>query len=36
MKRVITEKDIEKANNVERCEILLEIIKGQAIYKKTR
>lgn len=32
MKRVINEKDLRKANNIEKCEILLAIIKGQAIY----
>ena len=32
MKKVINEKDIRKANNLERCRLLLMIIKGQAIY----
>lgn len=32
MKKVINEKDIKKANNLERCRLLLMIIKGQAIY----
>lgn len=32
MKKVINEEDIRKANNQERCKLLLMIIKGQAIY----
>lgn len=32
MKRVINENDIKKATNVERCQILIAIIKGQAVY----
>ena len=32
MKKVINEKDIRKANNIERCQILIKIIKGQAAY----
>ncbi len=32
MKKVINEEDIKKANNLERCKLLLMIIKGQAIY----
>ena len=32
MKIVINEEDIRKANNIERCQILLKIIKGQAVY----
>lgn len=32
MKKVINEEDIKKANNIERCQILLKIIKGQAVY----
>ena len=32
MKIVINEEDIRKANNVEKCQILIKIIKGQAVY----
>lgn len=32
MKKVINEEDIKRANNIERCKMLLLIIKGQAIY----
>ena len=32
MKKIINEEDIRKANNIERCEMLIAIIKGQAIY----
>lgn len=32
MKKVINEEDIRKANNLERCQMLILIIKGQAIY----
>lgn len=32
MKKVINEEDIRKANNLERCRLLLMIIKEQAIY----
>lgn len=32
MKKVIKEEDLKRANNIEKCEILLSIIKGQAIY----
>ena len=32
MKKVINEEDIRKANNIERCQLLLKIIKGQAVY----
>ena len=32
MKKVINEEDIGKANNLERCRLLLMIIKGQAVY----
>lgn len=32
MKKIICEEDIRKANNIERCEMLIAIIKGQAIY----
>lgn len=30
--KIINDEDIRKANNSERCELLIEIIKGQAIY----
>ena len=32
MKKIINEDDIKKANNIERCKLLLMIIKEQAIY----
>ncbi len=32
MKKVINEQDIKNATNIERCQILLAIIKGQVIY----
>ena len=32
MKKIINEKDIRKASNIERCRILIAIIKGEAIY----
>ena len=32
MKKIINEEDIRKANNIERCQILIKIIKGQAVY----
>ena len=32
MKKVINEKDIRKANDIERCQLLLKIIRGQAAY----
>lgn len=32
MKKIINEKDIREASNIERCRILIAIIKGQAIY----
>ena len=32
MKKVINEEDLQKANNIEKCQMLLAIIRGQAIY----
>lgn len=32
MKKIINEEDIREANNIERCQMLIAIIKGQAIY----
>ena len=32
MKIVINEEDIRKANNIEKCQILIKIIRGQAVY----
>lgn len=32
MKKVINEEDIRKANNIERCQLLIKIIKRQAVY----
>lgn len=34
MKKIIKEQDIRKASNVERCKLIIAIIKGQAIYTK--
>lgn len=34
MKKVINEEDIRKANNLERCRLLLMIIQGQVIYRQ--
>ena len=34
MKKVINESDIKKANNIERCRMLIAIIKGEAVYVK--
>ena len=32
MKKIINEENIRKASNIERCRMLVAIIKGQAIY----
>lgn len=32
MKKVINEDDIRKADNAERCRLLLAIIRGEAVY----
>ena len=32
MSKVINEEDIRKSSNIERCRLLIAIIKGQAIY----
>lgn len=32
MKKVINEDDIKKANDIERCQMLILIANGQAIY----
>lgn len=32
MKRVINEEDIRKASDIDRCKLLVMVIKGQAIY----
>lgn len=32
MEKVINEKDIKEANNIERCQIILAIIRGQITY----
>lgn len=32
MKKVINEEDIRKANDLERCQMILAIIRKQAIY----
>lgn len=32
MKKVINENDIRNANNVERCKLLLAIIRGEVVY----
>lgn len=36
MKKIFLEKDIRKASNLERCRIILMIIKGQAVFIKTQ
>lgn len=36
MKREIQEKDLKASNNQKRCQMILEIIKGQAIYRKPK
>ena len=33
--KIVNEEDIKKVNNAERCEILLQIIRRQAVYKNT-
>ena len=33
MKKIINKNDIKKANNIERCRMIILIIKGQAIFK---
>lgn len=32
MKKIINEEDIREADNIERCQLLIAIIEGQAIY----
>ena len=34
MKKVIKETEFRKANNIEKCKLILQIIKGQAIYTR--
>lgn len=34
MKKTIKENELKKANNIEKCKLILQIIKGQAIYTK--
>lgn len=34
MKKIIKEKEFKKANNIEKCKLILQIIKGQAIYTR--
>jgi len=34
MKKVIKETEFKKANNIEKCKLILQIIKGQAIYTR--
>ncbi len=34
MEKIISEDALKKANNIEKCQILLSIIKGQARYSK--
>lgn len=36
MKILINEKDIREASNVDRCRMILLIIKGQAVFIKTQ
>ncbi len=34
MKKTIKESEFKKANNSDKCKLILQIIKGQAIYTK--
>lgn len=34
MKKIIKEKEFKKASNIEKCKLILQIIKGQAIYTR--
>lgn len=34
MKKIIKETEFKKANNSDKCKLILQIIKGQAIYTK--
>ncbi len=34
MKKIIKETELKKANNVDKCKLILQIIRGQAIYTK--
>lgn len=34
MKKIIKEKELKNASNIEKCKLILQIIKGQAIYTK--
>lgn len=34
MKKIIKETELKNASNIEKCKLILQIIKGQAIYKK--
>ena len=34
MKKIIKESEFKKANNSDKCKLILQIIKGQAIYTK--
>lgn len=34
MKKIIEETEFKKANNSDKCKLILQIIKGQAIYTK--
>ena len=36
MKKIFLEKDIRKASDIERCKIILMILKGQAVFVKTQ
>ena len=36
MKKVIKEKDLRKANNTEKANMLKRIAQGQAVYEKTK
>lgn len=34
MKKIIKEIEFKKASNIDKCRLMLQIIKGQAIYTK--
>ena len=34
MKEIIKESEFKRANNIDKCKLIIQIIKGQAIYTK--
>ena len=34
MKKTINEKDFKKLNEIEKCKLIVQIIKGQVVYSK--